>query len=46
MSTFPELGPLFKPSGTDPIAERNRLYPETAEIHTLDVGELEEPMLK
>lgn len=46
MPTFPELGPLFKPSGTDPIAERNRLYTETAEIHTLGVGELEEPMLK
>lgn len=46
MPTFLELGPLFKPSGTDPIAERNRLHTEIAEIHTLGVGELQEPMLE
>lgn len=44
MLTFPELGPLFKPSGTDPIAERSRLHTEIAERPTLGVGELEEPM--
>lgn len=46
MPTFPELGPLYKPSGTDPTAERNRLHTETAEIHSLGMGELEEPMLE
>lgn len=46
MPIFPELGPLFKPRGTGPIAERNRFHTEIAEIHTLGVGEPEEPMLE
>lgn len=46
MPTFLELEPLFKGSGTDPIAERNRLHVEIAGIHTLGVGEQEESRLE
>jgi len=46
MPTFLELGSLFRLSGTDPIAERNRLHIEIAAAHTLGMGEQEEPWLE
>lgn len=46
MLAFLELGPLFKLSGTDPIAERNRLHIEIAGIHTVRVREQAEPRLE
>lgn len=46
MPTLPELGRLFKLSGTDPIAERNRLHLEIDRICTLGVGKQEEPKLQ